>query len=617
MSELTGDMLRSPGQSGNGRRKTVRNIFLAALLLLVMGGLAYLYWPQVKKGGSELFERVSQVFSGKPQGKPLQPVVLAVNLTQAEETKPDLPAAEADKAEAPAPADSKYVVREGDTLGVLFGRNAKAVCELNKLANCDRIVPDQVLKLPEGVEAKTGTQVRVSKPKPKRVSSAFVTKPKVAKAAPTEPGVFYWKKVGGAPLKGCGGKDDETLNEEAWTKLGLSDEEKAELRAKVALESFEHTWFKPGMRLPAVAFCKKGEVVFRENVVTAWSESEVVIARTYVLHSGRRLHHVRNCNNWVPDVSVPVAPVAEAAQAVPTDEAVPTPAEEAPPAPPISAFPKEDIAEWEAIVGAGVWDNKLAHGNWRYGEAALMAILPDGYRLGGGVYGMWGGGSSDTSDYSWRERGYGPQVVLKKNFLREQTDEFGQSVLLPAMWGLKLRYIPNDHVHGSNPVSGYANTQDGKKLGLYAEYLARTSPDWLLGITGEVWHSFDRRIKSTWSGDKPQDRGSLAFNLFQQYRINDNWQVRFVEGASHQNWDKLNFLNLHAEARYQETFMFGPRISFALNKPDAYKNVARGDLTTIGAFVRAEFGDTFRTWDRKYRESTVQQVGPVSEQQNE
>jgi hypothetical protein len=278
---------------------------------------------------------------------------------------------------------------------------------------------------------------------------------------------------------------------------------------------------------------------------------------------------------------------------------------------PISAFPTKDIAEWEAIVGAGVWDNKLAHGKWHYGEAAVTAILPDGYRLGGGVYGMWGSGASETSDYRWRERGYGPQLVLKRNFLKEQQDEFGQTSLMPAMWGLKLRYLPNDRVSGRDPVSGYAQTQDGKKLGLYAEYIERTSPDWLLGVNGEVWHSYDRRITSTWSGDKPQDRGSMSANVFAQYRVDDEWQVRGILGVSHQNWDKLNFANAALEGRYRETLMFGPRLSVALNKPDAYKDVARGDLTTLGAFIRLELGDTFRVWDREAREDSVRYVGPT------
>jgi hypothetical protein len=278
--------------------------------------------------------------------------------------------------------------------------------------------------------------------------------------------------------------------------------------------------------------------------------------------------------------------------------------------PPLSAHPENNRKiDWEAIVGAGVWGNNLARGNWQYGEGAITTeIGDDGYAIGVGAYGMHGSGHSKGSDYRWNEgTGIGPQLVLKRNFLKEHKDEFGQTVELPAGWQLKLRSL-HDWVSGGNPTSGYNLRQTGKKLGLYGEYAERTSIDWIWGGNAEVWKYSDGNIHSTWSGDLPQDRGSYNANIYGQYRVNDDWQAKGIVGGSHQNWDKLNLLSLTLEARYKETVMFGPRVSFAMNHPEAYTGTHIGP--TIGAFVRVELGDTLRAFDQKQRQESVTKVGP-------
>lgn len=502
------------------------------------------------------------------------------------------------------PPVKQHLVHQGDTLGTVFGKNWKAVCEFNRLKDCNQIHPGQVLTLPAGVVAKAMTP----RAKPKSLPRVAVSKPARAEcihlgADPYNPSHKLARTLDGI---------------DALTTL--TTEQKYRARMLVIEGHYGRGANTMRRNVPI------GKQVFQEmlfgstvqpkhtygkSVCSPESNGVSELMDTYDLGDGTVLGIPQRCGNPAPFI-VPLPPTPEVPKAA-VASPVPFRSHDAPL--PLSAFPKKDIAEWEAIVGAGVWNNKLAHGRWHYGEGIVSAILPNGFRAGVGLFGMGGRGESETSNYNWRERGWGPQVGIKQNFLKEQTDEFGQTALLPAMWGLKLRYLPNDRVKGHNPDSGYAQTQTGKKLGLYAEYLERKNEDWLVGVTGEIWHSFDREITSTWSGDKPQDRGSLAINALAQYRINDDWQARGVLGGSYQNWDKLIFGNAILEARYKETLMFGPRFSVALNKPKAYQGVPWGDLTTLGAFVRLELGDTFRTWDREYRESGVQYVGPVDSTQ--
>ena len=304
----------------------------------------------------------------------------------------------------------------------------------------------------------------------------------------------------------------------------------------------------------------------------------------------------------------PVSAPASAPVAIPVPEVViadpvATPA-------PLSAFPKANEAEWEAIAGVGAWKNNLASGNWRYGEGMLSAILPDGYRLGVGAFGMWGEGESKRSAYSWRERGSGPQFGLKRNFLQAQTDQFGQTVLLPAGWGVKLRFL-GDHTSGGNLESGYAMKQDGRKTGLYVEYLERRSPEWMVGGSAELWRYHSGRITSTWSGDQPQDRGSASLTAWAQYRLDDDWQTRGYATLAHQNWDQLNLVRVGAELRFRETVMCGSALSLSLNQPDAYREVSRGDLRTTLFGCRLELGGTLRTAVQTADEAAVRYVGPV------
>lgn len=319
------------------------------------------------------------------------------------------------------------------------------------------------------------------------------------------------------------------------------------------------------------------------------------------------------CGNWArpPDTFLIVKreeppPVVEITPPVEEkrEEVAPIPEITIPEIPPIE---EKWAIEHEPIVGAYVWNNKLAHGWGGYGEymAWLRKEYPWGYANGWspgvGIYGYYSEGDTETSPhYWWVERGWGPQIGLK--YIGE-TDE-GK----PWQWQAKLRYVW-EHTHGEN-IAGYEMHQDNTKLGLYTEVLKRTDPKWIIGATAEGWYALDRDIDSTWSGDKPSNRTTLAINALAQYKINDDWQVRGSAGPFYQGWDKLWGLRTSAEARYKETIMVGPQLAifpFGLSK--VYDGVASaGDLITLTGFVRVELGATVRNLDRNTRMEKIKKL---------
>lgn len=263
--------------------------------------------------------------------------------------------------------------------------------------------------------------------------------------------------------------------------------------------------------------------------------------------------------------------------------------------------------EHEPIVGAYAWHNDLARGWGGYGEymAWLRKEYPWGYANGWspgvGIFGYYSEGDTKTlPHYWWGERGWGPQIGLK--YIGETED--GK----PWQWQAKLRYVW-EHMYGKNEV-GYQMHQDNTKLGLYTEVLKRTDPEWIVGATAEGWYALDRDITSSWSGDKPSNRTTLAVNALAQYRLSDDWQVRGSAGPFYQGWDKLWGLRASAEARYRETIMFGPQIAiFPFGLSSVYDGVASaGDLTTLTGFVRLELGAPIRKWDRNVRMEKIKKL---------
>lgn len=199
-------------------------------------------------------------------------------------------AAPAPEAEAVQPA---YTPEQGDMLSSRFGKDWEAVCEYNKkrnkIENCDQIYVGRAYDLPPGV------QPRAKALKPRAMARKVLAAPGAGAA-----NVFSYKNVGGAPLKGCGGKGADAINQEAWKLLGLSQAKQANLHKSILLGNFKLVRLEPGMRFKSVTFCEKGKVISRENVITAWPKGQEVLAEEYVFGDGTGLLRIQICGNWVP-----------------------------------------------------------------------------------------------------------------------------------------------------------------------------------------------------------------------------------------------------------------------------------------------------------------------------
>lgn len=463
-----------------------------------------------------------------------------------------------------AQAESIHVVKTGETLSKIAGQSWKQVCELNKLKDCNKIRIGQKLVIPE--KGKGDIQ------------------PKIPAKAPEN--VFQWRHVGGAPLNGCGAKSSVAINEEAWTKLGLSDEEKSELREKVGAKQPAFTQkMLPGKQFLSVAFCEKGKVSFRQNVTAAWSPSEKVIANTYVLESGRKLLQVTKCGNWAVDKEF--APSAPPQVTAPEPEMIP----------PVHA--KEgDTIPCELQAGVGVYANQIYKGRWQYAEGICYVFKDGEWQHGPGFYAMGGKGESRLSSYHGNERGAGVQYGVQRNFVTDDGDL--------ATFELKARLL-SDRSKGTNLDSDYWMKQDGLKAGLYGSYYERHGDDLYGGIL-EYWKGFNQSVKSSWSGERVQDRGSIGIYGVYEHQLSDDdaWRLRWIGGAQHTDWDSQNWLRLAAEFRYNEWLMFGPQLSLPLGISGDNSAFSAHDLTTLGAFVRVELGKKVRNADAEGREAQLE-----------
>ncbi len=230
--------------------------------------------------------------------------------------------------------------------------NWEVACVANKeariISHCDKIYPNQVLVIPQGMRvhgpaefALVGQKVsQASKsqaPKAAPQGKAQGSAGKVAGGAaalalvaglrqaqrqnPTvrtvskEPGVFYWQVLGGAPAAGCGGKSPEQVAEESWAVMGLDEADKAFMRQ--ALKKYDYTEedirvFHRGERLPYVTFCHKGGIIKKENVVIAWKDDPKDpykgAARRFKLPSGRDILKFDGCGNYTEEPKRPPPP---------------------------------------------------------------------------------------------------------------------------------------------------------------------------------------------------------------------------------------------------------------------------------------------------------------------
>jgi LysM repeat protein len=421
----------------------------------------------------------------------------------------------------PVPQGTTYTVVAGDTLSHRFGATWRAVCEFNRLADCDRLAIGQVLELPEGVVPNE--------------------QPAVSPGASGQG--FVWRVVGGAPLKGCGGRDVSTVNEEAWAALGLSDEEKAELRTRVGLEpnltSGRLRHLLPGERFAAVTFCKNGRVVARTDVLTAWPERQAVFGETFVLSTGKTLVWVRNCHNWVMGTSAPPEKIVTDEPPVVPDAppAPPAPPVEVPAPLPVSEAPQGfcDILDPHLVVGQ---EHEPVHsGGDRADSSYLSGAL---YCLRPGQGGMHGFGAKvQASAWSGRvNRGAGRYEghlsLIGPSY--EWIDDRG--------WDMEVSAPLLGRLHEEFAQDKYRSRRDFSLIGATAGY-----NHYARRLNGERWFPetqvfgvaavpLSRDVSHSWDGTRISDTSELR-----QFGLYANLGVRqwLYEG---------DFLSPYAQAGY-------------------------------------------------------------------
>ncbi len=269
----------------------------------------------------------------------------------------------------PVAPPKTYTVEQGDWLSLVFPNNWKAVCDLNAKIlkkGCSHIVAGQELQLPVGVEpteksARAAKPKMVKAPRPQTTTAPIAATPKTNAA-----GEILYRRVGTAPLNGCGKRDIADISRDAWEVLGLSKDDQAwlQLNADLANGPRINITAAEGLakldtdtRLEQVTFCRKGTVVSRGPMRTAWDADQAVYGERFVLPSGKVLVWMRNCFNWVilpEEKKEPPAPPPPPAESpvVPTP-APPTPIPEPSASVPVAEAPKGicDRFDPHAVIG--------------------------------------------------------------------------------------------------------------------------------------------------------------------------------------------------------------------------------------------------------------------------
>ena len=306
-------------------------------------------------------------------------------------------AAPAQSASAPMQADQKtYLVQRGDTLSQVFGSQWKQVCQVNHLRHCDQLEPGQELQLPEGITPKEVKAHSVQQASRKVVGA--VRQASVTNAA----GEILYRRVGTAPLNGCGQRDILAIAEEAWSVLGLSQDDRAWLRLNIDQKNGPRLGnapqgivrLVPDVRLEQVTFCRQGKVVSVGPMRTAWSKDEAVYGEKFVLPSGKMLVWMRNCFNWVPWVpeEQPQQPAPEPQQPAPEPEPQqPAPEPEPtqpPPAIPTATAPRS-VCDFVDVAGA-LGQHHVPRQNGDKASSDFLTFVLDCQRRKQDDTGSWG-----------------------------------------------------------------------------------------------------------------------------------------------------------------------------------------------------------------------------------
>jgi LysM repeat protein len=414
---------------------------------------------------------------------------------------------------------------------------------------------------------------------------------------------FLYKKPGADP-------DKKGTTESSLKILKYPEQVQELLKNEVQAQNFKWGSLKRGDYRQGMTFGRKRQKV-RNDVVVAIEEQRELATKVYEVSFEDKTYsyeYILWCGNSTrpPEKEIPKPPKEEppTAETPKTDEPTDEPVEVPEGVPiPQQQVCKDCPPEHEPIIGAGMWGNGIASGHFAYGEYLLWlkANCESEWAFGIGFYGNWDEGESKLSDYTWDGWGIGPQVGVKwtSTYLDKEAGKhrFQQ-------WQGKFRLL-FEYTDGRNPTSGYSMSQYSLKPGVYTEYVRQLNDKDHLILTAEGWMDVGSKIKSTWSGDTPQNRIQAMLSVYGQHKFSDDWSVRYGGGIGYQGWDQMVPFHLRAEARWRETVMFGPYANLFFWKTSVYKGISLGNLQTIGGFVRIELGGIVRYIDNKRRMERV------------
>lgn len=235
-----------------------------------------------------------------------------------------------------------------------------------------------------------------------------------------------------------------------------------------------------------------------------------------------------------------------------------------------------NISDGEKGIGATMFGGFAELAGWREkvhsdGRSKL------GFSLGFDTIASYMHGQVRSSKYRWDEisAGGGPGFKHVGNYKGHQHQEV-----------LKIRFL-YETIDGKNPKSGYKMTQDSILLNPYFEEIWRFNPKLIGGFVAEGKVGLSKKIKSTWKDDKPSSRDMALGSLFLQKAFTDHWQGRGTVSGIYQGWNDGKGIELGAEARLNETYMFGVKANHIFSAKE-------GDSNGIIFYVRGEWGTPLR-----------------------
>ncbi|MDP3957325.1 MAG: LysM peptidoglycan-binding domain-containing protein [bacterium] len=293
-----------------------------------------------------------------------------------------------------------HKVKKGETLsGILASKgirpsqaNISNVTAASNLQNPNVIRVDQELCIPRGIKVSTV---------------------KLAKVQSVGKKPWTWQHLNRAPLRDCGKRSMDDLLEESMQELKqrgfLTGQDVQDLREMMRKFQYDRVHIDQGDRYLAVAFCEKGKVTFREDVIVGWKakpgEGE---ARRYTLPSGAVVNWAFDCANLlpvkrgkppVPEPQIPVKPVEP-----PSEPMVPVepPTPSLVPIPPDQPEPKVKVrgSDYDVALFAGGDTSPVGFAG---GVGAYYPILTETKhgRLATGVGAFGSGWLGKTEDFSY------------------------------------------------------------------------------------------------------------------------------------------------------------------------------------------------------------------------